>query len=43
MECITAFRKIGKECIIKRIEMIENGEDVPMDILSCMLKGMLNI
>ena len=38
-----ALRKIGKECILKRIRMIQAGEEVPQDILTCMLKSTFSI
>jgi len=31
------MRKIGRDCIVKRIQMIQSGEEVPKDILSYML------
>ena len=33
-----ALRKIGRDCIKKRIEMVKNGEQVPSDILTQILQ-----
>lgn len=43
-EAARAIRTIGRDCIQKRIRAIENGEDVPDDILSHILQitGKLN-
>eukprot|EP00731_Ephydatia_muelleri_P008733 Em0004g1071a len=37
-ETIRAMRSIGRECIRKRIRALDNGEDVPDDILTSILK-----
>ena len=36
-ESIRVIRKIGRECILRRIAMLEKGEPVPNDILSHIL------
>ena len=33
-----AMRSIGRECIKKRIKLIENGNEVPNDILTHILR-----
>ena len=33
-----ALRKIGRDCIKKRIEMVKSGEKVPNDILTQILQ-----
>jgi len=38
-ETARAIRIIGRECIQKRITAIENGEEVPNDILTSALKA----
>ena len=35
---IRAIRKIGRNCIKKRIESLERGDTLPNDILTCMLR-----
>jgi len=37
-EAARAIRTIGRDCIQKRIRAIENGEEVPDDILSHILQ-----
>eukprot|EP00731_Ephydatia_muelleri_P008149 Em0004g487a len=37
-EAIRALRSIGRECIQMRIKALDNGEEVPNDILTCILK-----
>ena len=37
-ETIRAIRTIGRECVQKRISAIENGEQVPNDILTHIVK-----
>ena len=37
-EAARAVRALGYKCIKKRIEAIHNGEEVPSDILSQILK-----
>ena len=37
-EVMRALRMIGKDCIKKRIRMIENSEQVPNDILTQILQ-----
>jgi len=37
-ETIRAIRTIGRECVQKRITAIENGEQVPNDILTHIVK-----
>ena len=36
-ESIRVIRKIGRECILRRIAMLEKGEPAPNDILSHIL------
>ena len=36
-ESVDAMRKIGRDCIEKRIRAVTNGEEVPNDILTQML------
>ena len=38
-EAVTAMRKIGRDCIEKRINAVTSGEEVPNDILTQMLKS----
>ena len=35
---VSTLRMIGRECISKRIKALDNGEEVPLDILSHILK-----
>ena len=35
---VEAIRKIGRECVQRRISAIENGEQVPNDILTQIIK-----
>ncbi len=37
------LREIGKEIIIKRINSIKDGEYVPEDLLSIILKGKVKV
>ena len=37
-KAVQAIRKIGRECIQRRISAIENGEQVPNDILTQIIK-----
>ena len=37
-ESVKAIRMIGRECIQKRINAIENGEQVPNDILTQIIR-----
>ena len=37
-EAMRALRKIGRDCIKKRIEMVKSGEQVPNDILTQILQ-----
>ena len=37
-ETIRALRMIGRDCIMKRIKAVEDGEPIPRDILSSMLQ-----
>uniref|UniRef100_A0A452I3F7 Cholesterol 24-hydroxylase n=1 Tax=Gopherus agassizii TaxID=38772 RepID=A0A452I3F7_9SAUR len=38
-ESVRLLRRVGKECIEQRREAIQNGEEVPRDILTQILKG----
>ncbi|CAM5123064.1 unnamed protein product [Eretmochelys imbricata] len=38
-ESVRLLRRVGKECIEQRQEAIQNGEEVPQDILTQILKG----
>ncbi|KAJ7345172.1 hypothetical protein JRQ81_001122 [Phrynocephalus forsythii] len=38
-ECLKLLRDTGKECIEQRRKAIENGEEIPMDILTQILKS----
>ena len=38
-ESVDAMRKIGRDCIEKRIRAVTNGEEVPNDILTQMLQS----
>jgi hypothetical protein len=38
-KAIRAFRKVGKECILQRIKLLEDGGLVPNDILTFILKA----
>ncbi|XP_069591491.1 cholesterol 24-hydroxylase-like isoform X2 [Ranitomeya imitator] len=38
-ESVRLLRKTGKECIEKRKKAIQDGEEIPMDILTQILKG----
>ena len=37
-ETVRAIRIIGRDCIMKRIKMIESGAEVPNDILTHILQ-----
>ena len=37
-EVVSTLRMIGRECISKRIKALDNGDEVPLDILSHILK-----
>ena len=37
-ETIRAVRMIGRDCIMKRIKAVEDGEEIPRDILSSILQ-----
>jgi hypothetical protein len=37
-EAARALRAIGRDCIQKRIKALEEGQTVPHDILTCILK-----
>ena len=37
-KAVQAIRKIGRECIQRRISAIENGEQVPNDILTQIIR-----
>ena len=37
-EAVRALRAIGRDCIQKRIKALEEGQTVPHDILTCILK-----
>ena len=37
-EAVRALRAIGRDCIQKRIKALEEGQMVPHDILTCILK-----
>ncbi len=37
-EAARAIRKIGRACILERIEMIKRGESFPNDLLTHMLE-----
>ncbi len=38
-KCIKALRRIGRDCIMRRIERIKSGEEMPNDILTYMLSS----
>ncbi|XP_075470504.1 cholesterol 24-hydroxylase isoform X2 [Ascaphus truei] len=38
-ECVKLLRQTGKECIEKRLRLIQDGEEIPVDILTQILKG----
>ena len=38
-ESVDAIRKMGRDCIEKRIKAVVSGEEVPNDILTQMLQG----
>jgi len=39
---LQALRQIGRDCIMKRIKMIQNSEETSKDILSFMLSSKKN-
>lgn len=38
-ESVRLLRRVGKECIDRRREAIQNGKEAPLDILTQILKG----
>ena len=37
-EAVRAIRKIGRDSILRRLQAINQGKEVPVDILSCILE-----
>ena len=37
-ETIRAIRRIGRECILQRLEAVKNNEEVPNDILTQIIR-----
>jgi len=38
-KCVRVLRLIGKDCILRRIKMIQDGLEIPNDILTFMLSS----